>query len=197
MEWLLGAHFVLLLLFIWKVFKDQLTCNSLSSGMLKLLYRNNCISADASTSRPAHIKAWVPAPLWLWQMLGDQRSQLPAPQSSFADWMGCSGLQPRGQHRPGVHVLGKGPSWCSPHANWLQHFAWSHIQPPVPPLTPSLFSALKPHVSLKVSDAFAMMQGQFSSLIYWLKSHSILLEESMLVWVILKHEQLFPSFSHK
>lgn len=42
-----------------------------------------------------------------------------------------------------------------------------------------------------------MMQGQFSPLIYWLKSHSILLEKSMLVWVILKHEQLFPSFSHK
>lgn len=40
-EWLLGAHFVLLLLFIWKVFKDQLTCNSLS-----LLRTQECSSCS-------------------------------------------------------------------------------------------------------------------------------------------------------
>lgn len=213
---LLGTHFVLLLLFTWKVFKDHLAHNSLSyvtesSGTLKLLYRNKCQSfcrwfflsalrlawlagADASASRPAHIKGATPRSRRALAGAGVTRAAaflLPPPpqKSSFPVGMGssrgCEWTRPPCPAVPGGGGLGaaRTPTCAlgvgSPAAprgdvaeasggfcgavgrcarrlekqlrGFAPSFTGSWIQPLIPLPAPSLLSAIKPRVSLKVN----------------------------------------------
>lgn len=171
--------------------------------MLKLLYRNNrlsavgfsfCASASAAgASRRIHIpssphqRREPRPPPWLWQGAGGTRGGgfLPPQKASFqpgwgvqraASGHGLCGCRSRGWADTSVSCRGWGLGGLLVPEGRALHQCWSgwgaqQISPGAllwlhQVLHPALFSAIKPHVSLKVNYAFVMMQSQFSPLIY-------------------------------